>query len=78
MVVEREERLFNLLEKGYYVIGIDIVPAMVKIAKELGRKFDSKIEFKTMNVTDLNFKNENFDGALFSFCGWDQIPKKRE
>jgi len=67
---------FQLAKKGYNIIGIDIVPVMIESAKELNKEFNARIEFKVMNATYLEFENETFDGAIFSFCGWDQIPKK--
>jgi len=69
---------FPLIRMGYKVIGIDLTPAMITSAKKIAEELKTKTDFNIGNVTNLEFINENFDGALFSFNGWDQIPGKED
>lgn len=68
---------FALNKMGYKVIGRDLTPAMIQSAKKLTKEFKIKIDFKVGDATKLEFKDENFDNALFSFNGWDQIPGRK-
>ncbi|MFW9971486.1 MAG: class I SAM-dependent methyltransferase [Candidatus Odinarchaeota archaeon] len=51
-----------LTEKGFKILGIDISPEMIKIAK----KNVPSAQFKEMSMTDLDFK-EKFDGIFSSY-----------
>ncbi|MFX1387958.1 MAG: class I SAM-dependent methyltransferase, partial [Promethearchaeota archaeon] len=51
-----------LIEKGFKVLGIDLSPEMIKIA----RKNVPLAKFKEMSMTDLNYKDD-FDGIFSSY-----------
>lgn len=68
---------YTLQKKGYEVTPIDITPAMIKSAKELSKEFNIQLQFQLMDATNLKFQDETFDNAIFSFNGWNQIPKKK-
>jgi ubiquinone/menaquinone biosynthesis C-methylase UbiE len=63
-----------LLKMGYRVVGVDITPRFVQIAKRLNPVAD----FRVGDATKLEFPDESFDCALFSFNGWEQIPGRRQ
>ena len=45
-----------LVKLGYVVVGIDITPAMIKIAREIARRNRMKIDYRVMDATKLKFK----------------------
>jgi ubiquinone/menaquinone biosynthesis C-methylase UbiE len=67
---------FDLIKLKYKVIAVDLTPAMIKSAKELSKEFKIKADFREGDATKLEFKENSFDYALFSFNGWNQIPGK--
>jgi len=52
-----------LAEKGYQVVGIDLDPEMISLAKDKGNK-DLDLEFSEMGMLNLedNFSSASFDG----------------
>jgi len=60
-----------LLDKGHEIIGIDISPQCIEIA----RKHIPEIEFKEMNMMSTEFGNDSFEG-ITSFYSILFTPKK--
>jgi len=47
-----------LASRGFDVLGIDISKKAIKYAKENAKKFKVKVQFKEMNIKDINLLNE--------------------
>ncbi|MBS4537268.1 methyltransferase domain-containing protein [Clostridium sp. D2Q-11] len=62
----------RLAEKGCEVIGIDISDEMLEIARDKAREKNLDIKFYNMDVYNLNFEDENFDG-VFSMAAFEFI-----
>ena len=61
-----------LAEMEYDTIGIDLSPAMIRIAKTLSTGLS--VPFKVMDAADLKFEDCAFDAALFSYNGIELLP----
>lgn len=66
---------FGLYKRGYHLIeGLDISENMINRAKEISTKMNYKINFHTGNAISLDFKDDTFNIAIFSFNGLMHIP----
>ena len=52
-----------MAETGAHVIGVDIAPSMIAVARDLY----PSIEFEVANVDDLPFESNNFDAVIANF-----------
>lgn len=64
--------------RGYNVVGVDLTPGMIAIAKEVAQKNSADIEYHVADVTSLSFKDAVFDNVLFSNNGLGSIPGSRK
>ncbi len=65
----------GLYRLGYNrITGLDLSEKMIGKACELSEKYGLNINFIQGNVLNLQFRDNTFDGALFSFNGIMQIP----
>lgn len=60
-----------LFDKGHEIYGIDISPKCIEIAK----KYNSKINFKVMDMAEMKFEDNFFD-AIISFYSIMYTPKE--
>jgi ubiquinone/menaquinone biosynthesis C-methylase UbiE len=71
----------GLYELGYRnVLATDYAPNMIKQARILTSAQDYAIPFSVCDATELEFEDNSFDGIIFAFNGFMQIPyaAKRE
>lgn len=67
---------FPLFRLGFEnIIGVDLTPEMIQEAKNLNSNFETTIDFKIGDATNLEFGNDFFDVVIFSFNGLMSIPK---
>jgi|SaaInlLV_10m_DNA_2_1039722.scaffolds.fasta_scaffold28275_2 ubiquinone/menaquinone biosynthesis C-methylase UbiE len=59
-----------LAQAGYKVEGIDLVPSLIKKAKELTQEENLKIKFKIGDIRDLACKENSFDAVI---CMWSSF-----
>lgn len=70
---------FHLYQSGYHqIIGVDLTPEMIAKAIELNKYFQVNILFKIGDARNLEFNNQHFDAAIFSFNGIMSIPNSKE
>lgn len=70
---------FPLYTMGYEdIIGLDLTPEMIEIAKELNGHFGVEIPFEVADARALKFGEELFDVVIFSFNGLMSIPNIAE
>jgi ubiquinone/menaquinone biosynthesis C-methylase UbiE len=67
-----------LHDRGFEIAGIDITPRMIENAKRIAAEDQKNIEYRVMDAGHLEFRDNSFDGVLFSNQGWDQIPSKEK
>jgi ubiquinone/menaquinone biosynthesis C-methylase UbiE len=63
-----------LAEMGLQVVGIDLSPTMVEVAREMAQACEVDIDFLAMDAMDLQFPDASFDVALFSYNGLELLP----
>ncbi|MBN2259698.1 MAG: methyltransferase domain-containing protein [Clostridiales bacterium] len=63
----------KLAKMGFKVTGIDLSVDMLKVAREKAKSENVEIDFLQMNVYDLKFENQSFDG-VFSMAAFEFIP----
>ena len=56
-----------LREMGFSVTAIDLSPAMVELAREVGQACQVDIDFRVMDVMDLPLPSSSFEFVLFSY-----------
>lgn len=65
----------GLYELGYKnVLATDYAKNMVQAGRHLARKLEYRIAFRLADAKCLEFEDNIFDGAIFGFNGWTQIP----
>lgn len=66
-------RNFPYYPKACKVTGIDLSPAMLERARQRQQKLGTDVDLREMNVLDLNFADDSFDGVVstFLFCVLD-------
>jgi ubiquinone/menaquinone biosynthesis C-methylase UbiE len=66
-----------LAAMGLEVVGIDISDSMVQAAREQARLADVSASFQVMNTMALDFPDNSFDVALYSYNGIELLPGVR-
>jgi len=64
---------FPLAEKGYRAIGIDICNKMIEGARVLAKNASHIPNFFLMDARNMQFDDNSFDGAIFSFNGLSEV-----
>jgi SAM-dependent methyltransferase len=65
-----------LAQKGYQVVGIDLMPKMLDAAKLQAQSHCVNVDFMPMDVTQMPFPPYSFQNVLFAYNGFEQIPGK--
>lgn len=65
-----------LAEMGFEVVGIDLSPAMIELARELAALSQVEPEFQVMDAMSLNYPSSSFDIAIYSYNGLELLPGK--
>ena len=67
----------GLYRLGYYLVeGLDLSDAMIVQARRISKELNYNITFCAGDVACLDYDNETFSAALFSFNGIIQIPRR--
>ena len=65
----------GLYELGYKnVLATDYAKNMLNAGRHLARKLEYRIVFRLADAQSLEFEENIFDGIIFGFNGWTQIP----
>ena len=65
----------GLYKLGYhFVVGLDLSEAMIVQARRISKELDYNITFSVGDAACLDYEDETFEAALFSFNGIMQIP----
>ena len=65
----------GLYELGYKnVLATDYAKNMLNAGRHLARKLEYRIAFRLADAQSLEFEENIFDGIIFGFNGWTQIP----
>ena len=65
-----------LAQKGYRVVGIDLMPKMIAAARQQASAHQVKIDFIVMDVVHMPFLKHSFQNVFFAYNGFEQIPGK--
>lgn len=69
----------GLCELGFHrVLGIDFEPMMIAEARRMAKILEYSVHFRSMDVRNLEFEDNLFEGAIFSFNGLMQIPGRED
>jgi len=65
----------GLYELGYHLVeGLDLSEAMIVQARKISKELNYDITFRVGDAACLDYEDETFEAALFSFNGIMQIP----
>lgn len=65
----------GMYELGYqHIMATDVSRAMVREARRIAQLLEYEISFQVADATQLPFSDESYDGVIFGFNGWMQIP----
>lgn len=59
------------------IVGIDLTPEMITAAISLADHFETVIDFRVGDATNLSFEDNAFGAVVFSFNGMMSIPEQR-
>ncbi len=65
-----------LSKKGYRATGIDLIPEMIDAANSQAATYGAEVDFQIMDAVNMEFPDESFQNAFFSFNGIENIPGK--
>ena len=63
-----------LARQNYFVTGVDLSFPMVRKGRDQARYWRLPTTWSVLDATDLPFRNQTFDGALFSYNGIELVP----
>lgn len=63
-----------LKKLGYEIIGIDVVPRMVELARKNVRANNMNVDILLMDASALKFEDSSFDAVLFLYNGIESVP----
>lgn len=68
----------GLYELGYHLVeGLDLSEAMITQARKISKELNYNINFMVGDAAYLDYNDETFEAALFSFNGIMQIPGRK-